>query len=84
MEKICLKDNPHPPSPPREKFTERLYGKKLAQLTEINLTALASYSEIVLWYSWPQYPCPGPQRFLLIFLHEIEVFLNFSQLLSLI
>jgi len=39
MEKSCLEDNPHPP-PPRVKFTERLYGKKLAQLTEINLTAL--------------------------------------------
>jgi len=37
------RDNP----PPRDNFTERLYDKKLAQLTEIKLTLL-NYSEILL------------------------------------
>ena len=43
-----------PLPPPQDKFTERLYDKKLALLPELELTLL-SFSEILLWCSWPQY-----------------------------
>ena len=45
MEKSCL-GYPRQPSP-GDNFTERLYDKKLARLTEIKLTLL-NYSEILL------------------------------------
>ena len=40
MEKSCLESGTRDNPPPRDNFTERLYDKTLAQLTEIKLTQL--------------------------------------------